>query len=115
MLGSREVDDLSNLKQAVLGACLNECVGGDNSGVDDLLEQGHQSKPPQKCLGKRASLSTAVSPPEDDVDEIVTSLRWLFSEGLALSSWSCSASLPVSVRRSLLRLMILTFYYQCSG
>ncbi|MBA0572206.1 hypothetical protein Golob_002563 [Gossypium lobatum] len=91
MLGSREVDDLSDLKQAILGACLNECVGGDTSGVDDLLEQGHQSKPPQKCLGKRASLSTRVSTPEDDVDEIETSLRWLFSEDSAQSSWSLSA------------------------
>ncbi|KAA3463844.1 Levanase [Gossypium australe] len=98
MLGSREVDDLSDLKQAILGACLNECVGGDRSGVDDLLEQGHQSKPPQKCLGKRASLSTTVSPPEDDVDEIETSLRWLFSEDLAQSSWSCSASFPAPLK-----------------
>ncbi|PPS02974.1 hypothetical protein GOBAR_AA17692 [Gossypium barbadense] len=98
MLGSREVDDLSDLKQAILGACLNECVGGDRSGVDDLIEQGHQSKPPQKCLGKRASLSTTVSPPEYDVDEIETSLRWLFSEDLAQSSWSCSASFPTPLK-----------------
>ncbi|GMI69788.1 hypothetical protein HRI_000648100 [Hibiscus trionum] len=101
MLGSKEVVDLSEIKQAILHACLNEydneCDGGDTSDVDDLLEQGHQSKPRLMCLGKSASFPSGVSPPEDD-DEIETSLKWIFSEDSAQSPCSHSISLPTPLK-----------------
>ncbi|KAK8713833.1 hypothetical protein V6N13_149041 [Hibiscus sabdariffa] len=96
MLGSKDLDDLSDIKQAIDHACLNECDndcdGGDSSDADKLLEQGHQGKPPLNRLGKPASFPSGVSPPEDD--EIETSLRWIFSEDLVLSPCSHSISLP---------------------
>ena len=98
-LDSREVDDLSDIKQAILRTCLNEydneSDGDDTSDVEELHEQGHRSKPPQKCLGKFASLPSSVSPPEDD-DEIETALRRIFSEDSVQSPYPCSISLPVS-------------------
>ncbi|EOY07599.1 hypothetical protein QUC31_011248 [Theobroma cacao] len=99
VLGSREVDDLSDIKQAILHACLNEDDndGDDTSDVENLLEQGHQSKPPQKCLGKCASFSSAVSPPEDD-DELETALRRIFTEDTVQSPYSRSISLPTPLK-----------------
>ncbi|XVF08051.1 hypothetical protein REPUB_Repub06bG0192200 [Reevesia pubescens] len=71
VLGSPGVDDLSDIKQAILRVCLNECDnesdGENTSDVEELVEQGHQSKPPQKCIGKCASLPSTASPPEDSV------------------------------------------------
>ncbi|GMJ03078.1 hypothetical protein HRI_003977000 [Hibiscus trionum] len=100
MLGSKEVDDLSDIKQAIDHACLNECDnecdGGDSSVVDELLEQGYQSKPPLICLGKSASFPSGVSPPKDD--EIETSLRLIFSEDSVQSHSSRSISSPTPLK-----------------
>ncbi|XWS43694.1 hypothetical protein CRYUN_Cryun16bG0125400 [Craigia yunnanensis] len=96
-LGSREVDDLSEIKQAILRACLNESDGDDTSDVEELLEQGHLSKPPQKWIGKCASLPSSLSPPEDD-DEIETALRRIFSEDSVQSPYSRSISLPTPLK-----------------
>lgn len=88
ILGSREVDDISDIKQDMIRACLN----GD--GRSDV-ERGHQSKPSQKIFSKSASFPSAVSPSEDD--EIGTALRRIFCEDSMQSSYSRSISLPVSI------------------
>ncbi|XP_039068271.1 uncharacterized protein LOC120214453 [Hibiscus syriacus] len=79
-------------------ACLNEFDGGDTSDVEDLLDQGHQSKPPVNCLGKSASFPSRFSPPEDDDDDIETSLRWIFCEDSVQSPCSRSISLPTPLK-----------------
>ncbi|XWS59780.1 hypothetical protein CRYUN_Cryun08bG0150800 [Craigia yunnanensis] len=100
-LGSREVDDLSDINQAILRTCLNEydneSDGDDTSNVEELHEQGHQSKPPQKFLGKCASFPCAVSPPEEDV-EIETALQRILSEDTVQSPCSRSISLPTPLK-----------------
>ncbi|XVE96836.1 hypothetical protein REPUB_Repub02eG0257400 [Reevesia pubescens] len=104
ILGSREVDDLLDIKKDILPACLNEydkeSDGDDTSDVEELLEKGHQSNPPQKCLGKSASFPSAESPPEDD-DGIETALRRIFSEDSVQSPqspYSRSISLPTPTK-----------------
>ncbi|XVF76598.1 hypothetical protein PTKIN_Ptkin13bG0278600 [Pterospermum kingtungense] len=90
---SREVDDLSEIKQDMLHAGLNECNdnesnGDDTSDAGKLVEQGHQSKPSQKFLAKCASFPSA------EVDEIETALRRMFCEDSVQSSYPRSISLP---------------------
>ncbi|XP_022767496.1 uncharacterized protein LOC111311917 [Durio zibethinus] len=101
ILGAGEVDDLSDRTQSILHACLNEygneSYGDDRSDVEELLQRGHQSKPPQKCLGKCASFPSAVSPPEED-DELETALRRIFSEDAMQSPYCRSISLPTSLK-----------------
>ncbi|XP_039013436.1 uncharacterized protein LOC120143089 [Hibiscus syriacus] len=90
MLGSKEVDDVSEINQAILHVCLNEydneCDGGYSSNADDLLELGHQSKP--------VSFPSDASPLEDD--DIGTSLRWIFSEDAVKSPCSSTSLKLVS-------------------
>ncbi|XVE61840.1 hypothetical protein DITRI_Ditri06bG0071300 [Diplodiscus trichospermus] len=99
--GSREVDDLSDIKQAILDTCLNEydkeSDGDDTSEVEELLEQGHQSKPSQKCLGKCASFPSSASFLEDK-DEIETALKRILSEDSVQSPYSRSVSLPTPLK-----------------
>ncbi|XP_022742156.1 uncharacterized protein LOC111293611 [Durio zibethinus] len=90
-----EVYDLSDIKQALLHACLNEC--DNKSDVEELVEQGHQSKPREKFLGKCASFPSAVSPSGDD-DEIETALRRMFSEDSVQSPYSHAISLPTPMK-----------------
>ena len=97
ILGSREVDDLSDIKQAIC-ACLNEydneSDGDDTNDVEELVEQGHQIKPPQKFLGKCASFPSVVSPKDDEIE---TALSRIFSEDSMQSPYPRSISLPVGL------------------
>ncbi|KAK8632240.1 hypothetical protein V6N13_072635 [Hibiscus sabdariffa] len=72
MLGSREEDVISDVKQA----------------------EGHQSKPKRKCLAKSASFPSAV-PAEED--EIATALQKMFMED-SVQTYSRSVSLPTPLK-----------------
>ncbi|XP_039055383.1 uncharacterized protein LOC120198053 isoform X2 [Hibiscus syriacus] len=71
-MGSREEDDISDMKHA----------------------EGHQSKPTPKILAKSASFPSTV-PAEDD--GIVTALQRMFSED-SVQTYSRSISLPVPLK-----------------
>ncbi|XVE76333.1 hypothetical protein DITRI_Ditri12bG0163600 [Diplodiscus trichospermus] len=102
ILVSLEVDDLSNIKHAIFRSCSdaydNESEGEDTSDVEELVEQGHRSKPLQKFLGECSSFPSAVSSLEEDVDEIKIALRRIFSEDTVQSPCSRSVSLPTPLK-----------------
>ncbi|XVF55328.1 hypothetical protein PTKIN_Ptkin06aG0028300 [Pterospermum kingtungense] len=101
-LGTRDVDDFSEIKQAILSACLNEYDNGsdgDNtSDGEELYERGRESKPPLKCLGKCASFPSGESKHEDNYIEIETALPRIFSEDSVQSPYSRSVSLPTPLK-----------------
>ncbi|GMI96493.1 hypothetical protein HRI_003318600 [Hibiscus trionum] len=100
LLCSREGDDTGYIKKAEVRICLNECVRGSNrddtntSSAEELLEQGHQSKPTLKYLAKSASFPSAV-PAEDD--EMATALQRMFAED-SVPTYSRSLSLPTPLK-----------------
>lgn len=103
ILGSGEVENLSDIKHATVRTCfndVNESNDTNTSNVEELLEQRQKSKPHPKCLAKSATFPSAVSTPDDDDDdEIVTAMQRMFSEDSLqpLSTYPRSISLPVSV------------------
>ncbi|KAG8484002.1 hypothetical protein CXB51_023490 [Gossypium anomalum] len=103
ILGSGEVENLSDIKHAMVRTCfndVNESNDTNTSKVEGLLEQRQKSKPPSKCLAKSASFPSAVSTPDDDDDEIVTAMQRMFSEDSVQSplTYSRSISLPTPLK-----------------
>ncbi|PPR82702.1 hypothetical protein GOBAR_AA38016 [Gossypium barbadense] len=87
ILGSGEVENLSDIKHATVRTCfndVNESNYTNTSKVEELLEQRQKSKPPSKCLAKSASFPSARMFSEDSVQ--------------SLSTYSRSISLPTPLK-----------------